>query len=154
MKDDRGFTLIEMLMVVLVIAILAGIGVTQFVDFGSDAKQAITKDRINQIRTAIVGDPRLVSGGGYTNPGYLGHCGAVPSILDDLVIMPGSGVCASSYDPMTRIGWRGPYLSTASGDWNLDAWGTPFQYDSFFRTLTSCGPNLGCGDVDDIIVNF
>jgi prepilin-type N-terminal cleavage/methylation domain-containing protein len=154
MKDYRGFTLVEMLMVILVVAILAGIGISQFVDFAGDAKQAVTKDRLNQIKTAIVGDPRLVSGGVYTQPGFLGHCGAVPSVLDDLVSMPASGNCAIPYDPMTRVGWRGPYLSTASGDWNLDAWGTLIQYDSLFRTLTSCGPNLGCGDVDDISVSF
>jgi len=154
MKDYRGFTLVEMLMVILVVAILAGIGISQFVDFAGDAKQAVTKDRLNQIKTAIVGDPRLVSGGVYTQPGFLGHCGAVPSVLDDLVSMPASGNCAIPYDPMTRVGWRGPYLSTSSGDWNLDAWGTLIQYDSLFRTLTSCGPNLGCGDVDDISVSF
>ncbi|NDG84654.1 MAG: type II secretion system protein, partial [Proteobacteria bacterium] len=73
MKATHGFTLIELLMVILVVVILATIGVTQFIDYGTDARIAVTKDRLNQIRTAILGDPRLVSGGVYTNPGYFGH---------------------------------------------------------------------------------
>lgn len=154
MKDPRGFTLIELLMVILVVVVLATVGITQFVDFGTDARVAVTKDRLNQIKTAIVGDPRLVSGGVYTNPGYLGHCGEVPGDLSLLINMPGSGVCMTPYDPVSRQGWRGPYLSAATQEWHQDAWGGELKYDPGAREIRSCGANQSCGDGDDVFVNF
>ncbi len=52
MKQE-GFTLIEILMVVLVIGILATIGITQFVNFGGDAKTAALKANLATLRNAI-----------------------------------------------------------------------------------------------------
>jgi prepilin-type N-terminal cleavage/methylation domain-containing protein len=52
MKQE-GFTLIEILMVVLVIGILAAIGITQFVNFGGDAKNAALKANLATLRNGI-----------------------------------------------------------------------------------------------------
>ena len=52
MKQE-GFTLIEILMVVLVIGILAAIGITQFVNFSADAKNASVKSNLAVLRNAI-----------------------------------------------------------------------------------------------------
>ena len=52
LKRD-GFTLIEMLMVVLVIGILATIGITQFVNFAADSKNAALKANLDVLRTSI-----------------------------------------------------------------------------------------------------
>ncbi len=153
-RASSGFTLIEVLTVILILSILATIGITQFLDFSGDAKTAVTKDRINQIRLAIIGDPRLISGGVYTSPGYIIHCGGVPASLTNLVTMPGAGTCSAAYDPLTRTGWRGPYVSNSVTDWDHDAWGTALDYDGTNREISSCGPNLNCGDGDDIIMGF
>jgi prepilin-type N-terminal cleavage/methylation domain-containing protein len=158
MTGNRGFTLIEILLTLTVLTVLLMIGIPQFTDFSVDARKAVTRDRLSAIREAIVGDPRLVSGGVYTKPGYIGNCLKVPDTLTYLAAKPAdSGVeptCVNDYDPVTRLGWNGPYLDTTPSDWNKDAWGTAIVYSSAGRTLTSWGPDLGSGGGDDISLSF
>jgi general secretion pathway protein G len=139
-----GFTLIEILMAVSVVAIVAAVSVPRFIDYRNDAKAAVTTDTLNSIKLAITGDART----GRT--GYLSHMGAVPTSLNDLVAQG----TQPAYDPINKIGWNGPYLDTSNANWNKDGWGTAIQYTPASRTLRSCGPNANCGDADDIVVTF
>ena len=49
----RGFTLIELLMTTLIIGILAVVGITQFNNFSSDAKNSSTRANLAILRNAI-----------------------------------------------------------------------------------------------------
>ena len=60
LRDD-GFTLIELLMVIAVIGILSAIGITQFTNFGADAKNAAVKANLNVLRNAIASRSILMS---------------------------------------------------------------------------------------------
>jgi prepilin-type N-terminal cleavage/methylation domain-containing protein len=158
MSGNRGFTLIEILLTLTVLTALLMIGIPQFTNFTGDARRAVTRDRLSAIREAIVGDPRLVSAGVYTKPGYLGNCLKVPNALSCLSTKPTDAglepTCVNNYDPVTRLGWNGPYLDTASGDWDKDAWGNEISYSSGSRTLTSKGPDGNLGGSDDISLSF
>ena len=159
MKDSTsaGFTLIEILMVVMLIGILSAVGITQFVNFNRDAKAAVTVEKLNVLKTAIVGDPKFVSAGQFTNAGFESHCLAPPATLTDLTVMPGAGTCAVAYDPFAKRGWRGPYISNTDPAWNKDAWGAAIEYFVLgppVRTIRSCGPDLICGNTDDLSVTF
>jgi prepilin-type N-terminal cleavage/methylation domain-containing protein len=50
---QSGFTLIEMLMVIVLVAVLSAIAIPQLVDFRSEAKNAATSAALATLRTAI-----------------------------------------------------------------------------------------------------
>jgi prepilin-type N-terminal cleavage/methylation domain-containing protein len=52
-QNRTGFTLIEVLMAVLLIAILATIAITQFTNFSRDTKNAATRENLGILRNAI-----------------------------------------------------------------------------------------------------
>jgi prepilin-type N-terminal cleavage/methylation domain-containing protein len=52
-RDKSGFTLIEILMVLLLIAILTALGITQFTNFSTEAKNATVKANLKIMRNAI-----------------------------------------------------------------------------------------------------
>ena len=137
-------------MVILLTAVLSAVAVNQFVDFSGDAKIATTKERLLELKMAISGDPRLVAGGAYVKPGFIADVGSVPTALDDLTAQGAYAV----YNPFTKRGWRGPYISTTDPNWNKDSWGTVIQFNSASRTITSCGKNGTCRNADDISVSF
>ena len=148
---DLGFTLIEVLMAVSLVAILSTIAISAFTDFSRDAKIAVTQDRLTELKRAIIGDARLIGDGQLAKAGYISQNGAVPTALADLGTKPAA---LSVYDPLVKRGWRGPYVDTTNSSWNRDAWGTTFSYDSAARTIKSCGPDTTCGNADDITVSF
>lgn len=156
MKRDgsRGFTLVELVMVIIFLGIVTIIAIPNYVDLRDDAKSAVTKDEMTAIKRAIVGDARAQSGGVYTFPGYEADAGALPSSLTDLVIRPAS---VGTYDPITRLGWRGPYVdSSSTSNYQKDAWDTPYVFATSPRRIRSWGPNKAdnSGSGDDIDLNY
>ncbi len=87
-----GFSLIEVLMVILLLGVLAAIGVTEFVNFGADSKDAAVKADLAILRRAI----------GMQNAQMRLRCGvsdaSVPSLanLNNNDITFGSAPCTTS----------------------------------------------------------
>lgn len=97
-----GFTLIEIMVVVIIIAALAGMVVPRLWPISDDAKKSIASADLASISTGI----RL----------FRFHCDRFPSTeegLDALLASPGG---------LTT--WKGPYLEKKP----LDPWKRPYQY--------------------------
>ncbi len=131
-----GFTLIELVIVMVVLAIVAAVAIPRMGDVAENSKITTTKEEMRRLKVAILGDPSLSSAGKLTSRGYSGDVGALPGALVDLTIKPGS---VSVYNKFTRLGWNGPYVDSANGDFLKDAWGANYTYNAGARTITSTG---------------
>jgi len=156
-RKQSGFTLIELVMVILLLSILATVASVNFIDFGTDARIAVTKDELTSLKRGIAGDSRVSAAGAYTFPGYEQDMLGLPNALVDLVTNPATGDKTKDYDPLTRKGWRGPYVDdSAASDYSKDAWGVAYIYDKANRKIRSGGPNKkdDAGASDDLEIIF
>ena len=127
-EEDRhaaraGFTLIEVLLVVAILGILAGVVVVNLSGRQEKAMIQSTRASIGAISTAI--------------DLYEVDTGRFPSSLGSLVNDDGSP------------NWNGPYLR---GGLPKDAWGMEFAYSQQGSTykVISGGPDMSIGGSDDI----
>ena len=138
----RGFTLVEMLVVLSILAVLTLVAVQATENFGQQARFDVTQTTLNNIRAAIVGDPTLRNSDGTPRvTGYIANTGRLPTgttLLNELLVQP-MGLATSAVqvfdsdrdltnDVSLSSGWNGPYirLSVAQTD-VLDGWGNPFS---------------------------
>lgn len=106
MKNERGFTLIEILLVVVIIAALSAMVIPRLAGRGETAKIEIAKV---DIETNIASALKLYELDNGTYP-------TTEQSLNALLKKPSSA-------PMPTA-WNGPYLEKAP----LDPWGRPYQY--------------------------
>jgi len=109
--DEKGFTLIEMMIVVAIIAMIAGFVGTSVIRRFEEAKGNATKIQIKQL-TLVLDDFRRV-------------CGFYPSTeqgLDALVKAPTAGRQCKHYDPegfikkIPQDAWNQDYLYESDGN--------------------------------------
>jgi len=128
-RSENGFTLIEIVLVIIILGILSTIAITRMSSSIGTAKFEQTKKELDQLAFAIVGNPELYTGGVRSDFGYVGDIGALPPNLDALTQKPGGYVT-----------WDGPYISRgmASDDFKKDAWGIVYTYtDTLLRSSGS-----------------
>ncbi len=145
MHRPRGFTLVELAIIIVVLGILAAVAIPRFMDMGDSAKVAATQDELNALKVALTGNPRAVAGGSYVDRGFAGDVGHLPNQLSDLATRPDS---VASWDRLARLGWNGPYIAAGTGDYLTDAWGVPYVYDRSGRRILSLGGS------DTLLVTF
>ncbi len=129
-RARRGFTLIELMVVVLIIAVLAALVVPKLTQYQDDAKYGAAKGQIARI-ASILQKFRL-------------DCDRFPTSEE--------GLNALMSPPGDATGWKGPYLDKIPND----PWDQPYYYqypgpnddDSFI--LGSGGKNKIPNDDDDV----
>lgn len=134
--DQGGFTLIELVVIIITLGLLAAVAVPKFADMADASKVTATQQELTTLKRAIVGNPQVVAGGTYVDRGFEGDIGFPPNRLEDLVVRPDS---VAVYNPLTRLGWNGPYLDSTGGDYRRDAWGANYSYVLGSRQILAVG---------------
>jgi general secretion pathway protein G len=128
-QNDRldvqaGFTLLELLIVLVIIGMLGGLVGPRLLDRLEGAKKATAETQVRMLKTAL--DTMRLDIGRY------------PTAEEGLQLL-----ITAPTDPTLRLVWNGPYLEQ-----NLpnDPWGRPYVYDPLGRdlnaiTLYSLGPD-------------
>ncbi len=106
-RNRKGFTLLEILLVVGLLALLASFAIPALVGQGEKAKEDMAR--------AAVGSNGPISGAIKL---YKFNTGSYPEKLEDLMTKPGDDDIAEK--------WRGPYLESEDG--LKDPWGNDFEY--------------------------
>lgn len=136
-RNRRGFTLLEVLMVIVIIGVLAAIIVPNFFGAQEGAKRDLTKAAVDTGLNGALDQFRM-------------NCDRFPTSEEGLValsVKPDSDELAEK--------WRGPYLK--DGSKLKDAWGrdfiyvSPGQYNQNTYDLSSAGPDGRPGTDDDIV---
>jgi general secretion pathway protein G len=130
-RRSRAFTLVEMLLVLVILAVLAAIVIPKFAGRSQQAKETAAKSQISSIELAL--DAFEVDTGFYPQ-------GA-------------TGLNALIEQPSNAQNWKGPYLKKGIPD---DPWGNPYVYGYPGKNnpkgydLMSVGPDGRVGGDDDI----
>jgi len=104
--DEAGFTLVELLVVLAIIGLIAGIVAPQVLRYLGAAKVDTAKAQIKNFESAL--ELFYIDTGNYPTTDQ--------------------GLAALASRPADGAPWNGPYIKN-SGTF-LDPWGTPYQYSS------------------------
>jgi len=131
LKCPGGFSLVEVLIIIVVIGIAAGSAVQWMSGSVDDVKKSKTEREMEMLATAIAGNPEMIGDGHRADFGYIGDIGAFPSNLQALYQNPGG------YST-----WDGPYIKPGilqdNSGYRYDEWGVAYNYSGGL-TITSTG---------------
>lgn len=111
---NKGFTLVEMLAVLVILITLAAIVVPRFINAGMRSKEAALKATLTEVRNAITL--------------FRNDTGYFPAQLDDIAATAAPAQGRNKYNQLRNIDpleWKGPYLNQVPVD---PVSKTAFQY--------------------------
>ena len=116
-RARKAFSLIELMIVIVIMAVLAAIIIPKFQDQSRRSKEASLKSDLSQVRTAIAT--------------FQADTGFYPKLLTDLAVTtsPTQGYdTTAALQTITAANWHGPYINgTVPND---PVSGNPFAYST------------------------
>jgi len=136
MKNQKGFTLIELIIVIVVLGILAVTAAPQFINIGSDARVSTLQKIQGSMITAsdFIYAKSLIAGNE-----KLGIQDADPATPAD--VTDDTYPSADGYDVL--FGYPAPTADGIVAALNLSAADWDIQYSGLFKVAASLGPEIG-----------
>jgi len=136
-RTRAGFTLMEIMVVIIVIAVLASVAGPMIGSITDQGRASATKSKMSALKSAMLAyqsdvgrlpfDGKSSGANDATNydPSKVLGLNVDTNVLvcDTL----GNGASGFNITNYTRK-WKGPYMDSEPGDFMLDAWGNPFRY--------------------------
>jgi prepilin-type N-terminal cleavage/methylation domain-containing protein len=110
-KLRRGFTLVELVVVIVIMATVAALVTASVSGVAASSREDVTRVAFANIRAAVFGT---------NGRGYFADVRALPTHIADLFRQPLGPPNVPLFDPVARVGWRGPYLSPQHALYRLE----------------------------------
>jgi prepilin-type N-terminal cleavage/methylation domain-containing protein len=146
-KQSSGFTLLELVVVMAVMGLMSTMAVDLYTNNTNQSRYDLTKQRLAEIKFAIIGDPMMRVGSQAVLRGFFNDMDRLPRSLDELITEGASSYClhdnfvVDSTKDEAECGaalgytwkidasgqWEGPYLINIQSSGGTlvfqDAWG-------------------------------
>lgn len=109
MRNEKGFTLVEFVIVIILMGILAAVAIPRFIDMSVKAKEGATKGILGGVRGAVSIQ--------YANNALRGHAGFPP--IGNLRAGMSQGIPANPYNSFTGV--QAPGSPGSNMGWVYDA---------------------------------
>ncbi|HBA38539.1 MAG TPA: hypothetical protein DCZ05_01990 [Deltaproteobacteria bacterium] len=165
MNHRKGFTLVEVIVILVVLSILAAMAVPVALRIFERTAEDTTREEMDNVKKALLGDPQKLQTSFRNDFGLLGDIGCLPSVafggLDRLLTQGSYLGWNFNSTTQTGAGWKGPYITGTPGeDFKKDQLGNDYTYTPvagtcpLTATLTSNGPDGQPATADDITVTI
>jgi prepilin-type N-terminal cleavage/methylation domain-containing protein len=140
-----GFTLIEIILVLLLVGILAGLAANLLTNTLDQARFDESRRKMTILSNAMVGNPDLNTNGVRSDFGFVADVGRLPTSLTELMAQGALPV----WDVVTGVGWHGPYVpgdfAQNPDGYRTDGWGALFTFANATGVVTSLGSDSAAG---------
>ena len=168
MNSRKGFTLVEVIVILVVLSILAAMAVPVALRIFERTAEDTTREEMNNLKKALLGDPQKLQTSFRNDFGFLGDIGCLPTTafpaapaLDRLSTQGTYPGWTFDSAKQAGAGWKGPYITGAPGEeFTKDQLGNSYVYTPaggacpLTATLASNGPDGLPSTADDITVTI
>jgi prepilin-type N-terminal cleavage/methylation domain-containing protein len=151
-KKYSGFTLLELVVVMAVMGLMSTMAMDLYTDNSNQKRFELTKQRLAEIKFAIIGDPQMKVGTQVILKGYYYDMNRLPRTLSELIYQCRSSMyiglskfnkvaCETTVGNVWENHWAGPYLNNIQSENGhlifRDGWGNTNADGNFGWTVSN-----------------